>query len=424
MSNNGGDTPLAPDAGYVLILICRPVDQFRHNDVFAQELAAGFATFGIASRICDFRSEVRMAWEALLDPRCLFLVSFNGFGSELCFSLGARGDVTAAYEHSGKPLFDLMHDCPSHDTMTHQIASRSTMRRLLLTDHGYLQEAQELGIPSTRFVPSITFPASLPDAPKRIAERPIDILLPMQVVAESFAATFFYGRHDVASKLDRAIFEHVTARCEADLSLDARVELRAACRAAGLAFDVNRPESRTLLTITLDHVKSQRRRSLVQALRHLPVTLLSTVPPFAPEPGDRLKLAAARDFTDLLRVMGDSRIVLCPLPHMTGWHERALGAFSAGAAVVAAPNEPLEVNFRHGEHLMFYRSAEQAADLLAELLAEPDRIQALASAGHAEAMERFSPTRLASMIVAMWRRDHAPRAPRQDAPATAATQDS
>jgi spore maturation protein CgeB len=99
--------------------------------------------------------------------------------------------------------------------------------------------------------------------------------------------------------------------------------------------------------------------------------------------------------------MADAECVICPLPHMTGHHERALGAFTAGAAVVAAPNAVLETEFREGQDLLFYRSAAELAALLPEFLADRDGMRALAHAGRDRALERFSPRRLAETMLGM-----------------------
>jgi spore maturation protein CgeB len=108
-------------------------------------------------------------------------------------------------------------------------------------------------------------------------------------------------------------------------------------------------------------------------------------------------------FQDLLTLMADSACVLCPLPHMTGFHERALGAFTAGAAVIAAPNRILETEFRHTQDMFIYRSPGELADMLPSLVAEPDRLQAIARSGQDVAHGRFAPRRLAQTLLSTWR---------------------
>jgi spore maturation protein CgeB len=88
---------------------------------------------------------------------------------------------------------------------------------------------------------------------------------------------------------------------------------------------------------------------------------------------------------------------------MTGFHERALGAFNAGAAVLAAPNHVLESNFLHGKDMLIYRDVLELPDLINDLLADPDRLQRLGQHGHSKAIAQFSPSRLIETILAHWR---------------------
>jgi hypothetical protein len=86
---------------------------------------------------------------------------------------------------------------------------------------------------------------------------------------------------------------------------------------------------------------------------------------------------------------------------MTGHHERALGAFTAGAAVVAAPNAVLETEFRVGQDLLIYRSAAELAAMLPDFLADHDRLRTVADAGRERALERFTPRRLAQTMLSV-----------------------
>jgi len=393
-----------PDGAYVLILTCNAIDEFGHNAVFAEEIGAGLAASGVTTKVCDYRQQFRELTEAMRDPACLFLMAFNGFGAEIAVAGWPAGDLVPAYDLARKPLFDLMHDSPAHDTMAHQVLVRSAWRHLLVTDHGYAQEAAELGFPSVRHVRSITFPRTLPGPVVPIGDRRVSVLLPIRLPRPEAVVERFNTGSLAMRSVWRALFDFVTERCVEDLSLDTRLETRLACREAGIHFDVQDDNCRFLLTAITDQVKFTRRQRLVHALRHLPITLVTNR---AAEPGSgAMEFAPARSFVELLRLMADSRIVISPLPHMTGWHERALGAFTAGAAVVAAPNERLETAFRHDQDLVFYRRPEEAAAVVEALLADPARLASLAESGHARAMEACSPQRLAETMLASWRLRH------------------
>ena len=347
----------------------------------------------------DYRGEPRRVQNALCDDRCSFLVCFNGFGSELSLADHAPGELVSAFGYYRKVLFDLMHDCPSHERMAHQMRALDNSRQVLLTDYGYVQEAQELGFPNVRFVPSITFPLTVPTAMRTAARRLIPVLLPLQHPPRASMDIRFDRTGGYRHRIFLEIYEAVTARCVADLSADPRVEVRRACREAGIRFEVHDADHRFLLTRILDGTKYARRGELVQALKGLPVTIVTDARDCDVLEGH--SIAPPRSFRELLALMAEASCVLCPLPHMTGFHERALGAFTAGAAVVAAPNDILETRFRHAQDVLVYRSTTELAELLPGLLAEPDRLQAIARSGQDAALDQFAPHRLAETMLSI-----------------------
>jgi hypothetical protein len=389
-----------PRDSYAVMLVCNEIDGFGHNAVFAEEIGTALAELGQPSRILDYRSEPRRVQSALTDPDCAFMICFNGFGCELSLANAEPGRLDSAFGYFRKPLFDLMHDCPSHDSMAHQVPIRHPIRRLLLTDYGYVQEAEELGFASVRYVPSITFPHSLPASAALPGERPIRALLSVQLPPPSCVDQRFGQSGGYRRRILCEVYDAVSELCIADLRADPRVETRRACREAGICFDPNDADHRFLLTSILDRVKFRRRQDLVWALAGLPVTLITThygetdLPP-------GLLTAPSRSFRELLATMAEADCVICPLPHMTGHHERALGAFTAGAAVVAAPNAVLETEFCVGQDLLIYSSAAELASMLPEFLADQDRLRATAQAGRDKALKLFSPRRLAETMLSM-----------------------
>jgi hypothetical protein len=391
----------SPDR-YAVLLTCGEIDQFGHNEVFAEEIGAALTELGVAARIVDYRRESRRVHDALRDKNCAFLVCFNGFGSELSFANRTPDRLVSAFGYYRKLLFDLMHDCPTHESMAHQMRVLDGTRQLLLTDYGYVQEALELGVPHARFIPSITFPKTLPPALRDGDQRPIPVLLPVKLPPTSEVDARFGAKSTYLRRIFREIYESVTDACVAYLGADPRVETRRACSEASIYFDVHNADHRLLLTAILDRTKFARRRALVQALRGLPVTLITADHDETDLP-EGMSTAPARSFRELLALMAEAAIVLCPLPHMTGFHERALGAFTAGAAVIAAPNDVLETQFRHGQDMLTYRSETELAALLPDLLAEPDRLRAIARCGQAVALDRFAPRRLAETILSICR---------------------
>ena len=386
--------------GYAVALICGEIDQWRHNTLFVNELAPAFLEQGVNLRVLDYRAQARAVNDALKDADCRFFVCFNGFGSELQVSDGRPGRFRSAYEYARKPLFDLMHDCPAHESMEHQVDSRFRRRILLLTDYGYVGVAKSLGMRHARFVPSIAFPATLPGPARPLRERSIEILLPMgfqdpEVSRRRHTGLSFRGR------VWREVFEAVIESCMANLQLDPLNEVMVACREAGLAFDTREPDSRFLLTTALDYVKFARRVRLVRAVEHLPVSIMSRAPIEAPTPVSRLRYIDTRSASEMMTTMADARCVICPLPHMTGYHERAMGAFTAGSVVVAAPNHILETEFRPGRDLLIYKTEAQLVALLERMLDDPSGVAELAESGRRVALTRFGPERLAATVMAL-----------------------
>ena len=395
--------------GYGVALTCGEMDQWQHNVLFADELSPAFAASGVPLKRLDYRAQPRDVYRALNDADCAFFLCFNGFGSELQVSepeLRASraqpkpGCFRSAYEYFHKPLFDLMHDCPAHESMEHQVESLFSRRNLLLTDYGYVGMAKTLGVRHARFVPSIAFPTTLPGPPRPMRARSIEILLPLgfqdpEVSRRRYVDTSYRGR------VYRVIFEAVVEACVANLRLDPLHEVLAACQDAGLEFDPRDPDSRFLLTTALDFVKFARRQRLVRAVAHLPVSIMSRAPFEEGTPGCRLRPIQTRSASEMLAAIAETRCVICPLPHMTGYHERALGAFTAGAAVVASPNHILETEFNHGQGVLIYQSELELVDILEKTLASPDWLEPIAARGRERALARFSPLRLAETILSL-----------------------
>jgi hypothetical protein len=385
---------------FATMLVRGEIDTYRHNRVFAAELEAGFASAGLTTKTIDYISQSDIVHRDLDDPDCLFFLCFNGFGSEINVAMG-NGQLCSAFEARRKPLIDLMHDCPAHETMAHQIYATTASRYVFSTDYGYAEIAKSMGMPNVRFMPSITFPLHLAKALES-SERTIDILLPIGL-SNPEGASARHRKDSLRNRIYSAVFEATTARCVADLSLDPIATLRSACLAAGLALDLRTEDSRFLLTTVADYVKFERRRRILSAISHLPVTVIGDRVPDATWPRGNIRFQPATSFADLLAVMARSRIVVCPTSHATGFHERVLGAMTAKAAVVSSPNLLIDSKFIDGEEFVSFGSEKDLAQRLGELLADRSRIQAIGETGHASAMQMFSPNRLSRLVLSVLR---------------------
>lgn len=385
---------------YAVVLVRNDVDRFQHNNLFAQELAAAFSIAGVMLRPIDYIAEPRKVFAAMHDSACRFFLCFNGFGSELQVPTLSPSQLIPAYSAFNKPLFDLMHDCPAHETMVHQLRSTYPQRTLLMTDYGYASLATGLGFPNVLYVPSITFPNAI-TAKRPIKDRSIDVLLPISLVSPHVIEDRHLAAGGYKSTLYRSVFYEISAKTSADWRLDPLSELVNACREIGIMLDWTNADDRFLLTTLMDHTKSVRRRHLLKAVAHLPVTIMTDRKIDVVPGNSRVEFVEARSASGLLSLMAESRCVLCPTPHLTGFHERALGAFTAGAAVVSSPNRVLEADFVHRRDLMFFRDETDVAGLIETLLEDTEQLQYIAQNGHARASRLFPPARLVETILSL-----------------------
>jgi hypothetical protein len=391
-----------PPAHYAVIMIRADIDRFEHNALFARELSVGLRHHGVQVRILDYCRQAAELFAAMRDPACLFLMCFNGFGAELTVSRAGPGSMASAFTAFGKPLLDFMHDCPAHDSMRHQVEARFPHRLVLLTDYGYANVARSMGVPNVAFVPSIAFPTTVGPDVRPMRERTIRILLPIGLASPDLILARFLHSRRYKDRLYSALFEAVTATATADWRVDPLEELKRAARESGCELDFCNVDARFLLTAVLDYVKLARRRALLRAVSHLPVTVVSDRNVEQEMPGGSpVRFVPQRSSSELLRLMTDSQCVICPTPHMTGFHERALGAFTARAVVVSAPNEVVETNFVAAKEFLLFRDESELAATLEAAIGRPEDLQSIADAGHAQAMARFHPQRLAATFLSL-----------------------
>lgn len=392
---------LALKEGYAVIFTNASKDTHNHNATFADEISPGLLSYGVSVRCLDYINDVRQVSEALRDPHCLFFLCFNGFGSELKISY-APGNLGSAFEYYQKPLFDLMHDCPIHEAMAHQIGSTGQYRKLLMTDYSYAHLARLLGVKNVHAVSSITFPRTIGQASLPLSARPIDVLLPVGLSSFQRARERYAAPRDYKERIFRQIFEGVTEYAVANLEVDPLIQTLLAFQELQMPVNLQDAHVRFLFTSIVDYVKFARRDHLVRSIQHLPITVVAERDVREVYKDTNFRFLGMKSFPELVRTMGEAKSVICPLPHHTGFHERALSAFSAESVVIAAPNDILETNFVVGRDMISYRSVEQLATLLESVVAGRIELQSIASNGKRKALDRFPPERIADIIVSLW----------------------
>ena len=121
--------------------------------------------------------------------------------------------------------------------------------------------------------------------------------------------------------------------------MDCIAELQTACREAGVSLDLSSADGRFLLTTVVNFVKFARRRRLLRAIAHLSVTVMADRALDEILAGLPAAVRLAPFGHRSAEAHAGCEMHFCPTPHMTGFHERVLGALTAGAAVLATPNK-------------------------------------------------------------------------------------
>ena len=367
--------------------------------MLTEELAAAFAGIGITVRIRDYRRQPRDVLNALNDPACRFALCFDGFGSELLVASRKPGGFRSTFEYTHTPLFDLMHACPAHDGMAHQVDSRFGLRTPLLTDFASVSFAKSMGFRAARFVPSIACTVD----PLPWAQRE-GVLLPLVFIS----AEDVRKRHTNASyrsRVWREVFEGVVAAAARDLRLDPVQEVVTACQQAGLVFNPAEADSRFLLSTVVDCVAAERQLALVRALADCPVTLVAPAVPDGVLDGTNLRHVPMPGRAELLRMMAAAQAVISGVAPMTGFDPIAMDALAAGALLLSAPNNAMETTLQHGRDLLIHQSEVQLALTIAQLATDPAPFGAVAARGQAAVQCHFPPRRLAEAILALYRQE-------------------
>ncbi|UXN58948.1 glycosyltransferase [Phyllobacterium zundukense] len=377
---------------YAVILVRGDIDRFKHNVLFAGELTAAFNRKQWRALTLDYILDSKAVFAALRDPLCSFFVTFNGFGTELEMPTIEPGRLAPAFEAFGKPVLDIMHDCPVHESMLHQLKSTYAARKLFITDYAYARMASDIGVKNVVFVPSITFPTA-----KRTFKSPTVKNIRILFAAGFSAPSYSRDRFDISTtkgRIYRDILDLITAKCGDNWALDPLTEVLNALADLDIFFAGSNPDHRFLLTTIIDYTKFDRRDKILSAIRDLPVTLVTDREINPAKLGSDMTVLPDRSATEILQLMANSSIVLSPTTHMAGFHERPLSAFTVGSAVVSAPCGPLQASFSHGKDILFFSDPTELRHSLQTLLSDNDYCNSIGQAGKLKASNLFSPDRL------------------------------
>lgn len=379
---------------YLVILVRADTDRFGHNLWFANELRPAIEAVGLGCRLLDYRKQAPAVLSALSDPRCRGFICFNGFGSEMVTVTAVAGELRSVFEYFNKPLFDFMHDSPAHEAMAHQVGATFEERLVLSTDYDYTAIAKSLGVRNVFHVPSITHPVTY--AAIRSTARDIPILFALGLADPRLFAERLEGA-TIRGRVYRQLFDNAVDHAVNDWRRDPAVAVQDVYRDVGMPFDWRNADCRFLTSLVGDYVKFKRRRAMLDTLAGLPVTVVTDR-----DIGDaRFEIRRQVSAVELLALMGASGIVVCPTTHFSGFHERPLAAMTAGAAVLSAPNGPLESHFMHGRDILFCTDAVSLRREAEMLLEDEERRLALSEAGQKRAIALFPPSRFVETIISI-----------------------
>lgn len=387
---------------YCVILIRNEIDRFKHNTLFSEQIKKSLARLGWESKVIDYMASSRAVWESFHDSNCKFFITFNGFGTELEVPSSSPGMLHSAFSYFEKPVLDIMHDCPLHETMLHQLNSTFPLRYLFITDYTYAQMATDLGVKNVNFVPSITFPDMRNKTGKNALTKKNEILFAVGLSKPSYGDRIMTNTRK--GKLYKSIFNSVIEDCGENWSLDPITELNGALRDLNISFDNQNVDHRFLLTCILDYVKFDRRQRMLASISGLPVTVVSDHKLDPHFDGKGFSELEARNAHELMNLMDDYAIVLCPTTHFTGFHERPLFAFNNASTVVSAPCRPLESHFTHNEDIVFYSDNHELRASLETLLNDQSKRERIGNAGQKNAKALFHPDRLVKTMLNSLRR--------------------
>jgi hypothetical protein len=353
--------------------------------VFVDEIAAAFERRGAEVRVIDLLESGGFS-NAL--PRAAAEGS-----ADLVYSLNIGSDYRDAQGRDistilGAPHISHLVDHPfSH---LNRVEAAGPMSALLTIDQSHADAIDAAFAPGrfgfVGFCPHAAIGAPRPiavDAAAYGEERPIPVL---------FAGTFYKAGEPqwvgLAPGL-RRIFDDATDMAMSAEWMSATLALDAAMRAHGL--DPDSPEHRAFRIhsgAVHEHVRQHRRFEALKSAARAGVPLHVYGSGYEKHlyRFKNIVYGGKADFHDVLRLMGQSRVVLNLNANFgAGSHERPLTALMAGAAAWTDASAFYDDHFREGEELGVFRwrALDEGMADLAELSRDPARARALAQAGQA-----------------------------------------
>jgi Glycosyl transferases group 1 len=387
--------PTAPRGARVAVLLHEGNDEFGHFAPYCNALAGAFGRrqIELTQHVIDSPDSVQLLTLAK-DPRLLFFIGFNGWAANLAWQQHSSDgvEVTSFFTHFDKPLLDHFADPPFADEMQHARQFDMAERLVLYTDHTYLAWDGLYGPQrhSSYFIPQFVPEDHSTDLHVPFERRGIDFLLPVSL----YDPDYYYRRmlEVVPERLaGQALFDEVVGTLLDQPRADALQWISHLWLQKGIPFSAQNAWQQSAISAAWHYVKNRRRQIILDSLHDRPVTILTKGIPYQARLHPKSQVLAPRSFAQLSDLMRETRVCICPTPHVRGFHERILLAMSRGAVALTSPNQVCEENFLDGQEIIFFQDhGSGLRSKVSECDADWSAAAELAARGQQTMQARFS----------------------------------
>lgn len=370
-------------------------DVMRH---FSDLLADEFRKAGHDSVVLDMADpEWPKAAGELFATKTDLVVSFNAVGIDI------NTDGKSLFESLGIVFVAMLMDHPIHHLERLNAAPRGSLIVCVDQTHADFIQSHFRGALSSAFLPHAGMEA--PGVTPPVADREFDIVFSGTYTDPDAISADWKNLPDSIRKT----FEDIAARLLASetTELDQAVDESLASRGLHPGHE-NRTAFIGQMRVVDHYVRAVRRRDAVRALAAggLSIDLFGANWQQAGLEGTKnLRIHKGAPLTEVLETMKRSKLVLNIMPAFPhGAHDRIFSAMLNGSVAVSDTNNYLSKLFKDGRDCLFFHWNELGglSERLRALLADPDRLEAIAvqgrkaSVGHHDWTART--TRLLEMI--------------------------
>jgi len=365
-------TPVADTA-----VLLKGQSQYDTMRELSADIAAAFRRRGLqVAEIDGLAPDCSQRVAALIaGGRAAFLYGMNGWG------LGAGLDLRRWCDGMGIPFVAHVFDHPL--TYLRRLLDAPANTIWLLHDETYAGFIDTtLNLPGTCVKMPVGGPIAAPPAAKPAGEREIAILFP----GSGYSSTTREPPWSTAAPAERKVMDACF-----DLALfDKARPLHEVMRSVFALFGVQPMEWRAdwaahAFTLLDNQLRVERRAAVVKALLRLPVHVYGHGWDHLESRPGGARFHAPAGFRRIQALMAESRIVLNVLPCVVAApHDRIFYSTMAGAVCATDRNAWIDRHYEAGVELsVFDLPPDGLAEVLVALLADRDRLEAMADAGRA-----------------------------------------